>query len=157
MENQHFNKNLQIPQLYLKICFLHHWIQLLEKLYNNFQFLIVDTVGFIRDLPTTLIDAFKSTLDEIVYSDLILHVQDISNKYFLEQKNEVIKILDEIGVEDSDNRIIEVVNKIDLSKNLDNFHNSLNKTTIFTSALKGKGINNLKSVIYNRFLNQNIN
>ncbi len=128
-----------------------------KTFYNNFQFLIVDTVGFIRDLPTTLIDAFKSTLDEIVYSDLILHVQDISNKYFLEQKNEVIKILDEIGVEDSDNRIIEVVNKIDLSKNLDNFHNSLNKTTIFTSALKGKGINKLKSVIYNRFLNQNIN
>ena len=54
----------------------------IRKTYNNFQFLIVDTVGFIRDLPTTLIDVFKSTLDEIVYSDLILHVQDISNKYF---------------------------------------------------------------------------
>ena len=81
----------------------------------------------------------------------------ILGKYFLEQKNEVVKILDEIGVEDKDNRIIEVVNKIDLSNNLDNFHNSLNETTIFTSALKGKGITNLKSVIYNRFLNQNIN
>ena len=86
-----FNK-LTNSSVISKICFLHHWIQLLRKtFYNNFQFLIVDTVGFIRDLPTTLIDAFKSTLDEIVYSDLILHVQDISNKYFLEQKNQSYK------------------------------------------------------------------
>ena len=56
------------------------------------NFVFVDTVGFIRDLPTTLIDAFKSTLDEIIYSDLILHVRDISSQYYLEQRNEVIKI-----------------------------------------------------------------
>ena len=82
------------------------------------NFVFVDTVGFIRDLPTTLIDAFKSTLDEIIYSDLILHVRDISSQYYLEQRNEVIKILDEIGIYNDDQRIIEVINKVDLIKNL---------------------------------------
>ena len=80
------------------------------------NFVFVDTVGFIRDLPTTLIDAFKSTLDEIIYSDLILHVRDISSQYYLEQRNEVIKILDEIGIYNDDQRIIEVINKVDLIK-----------------------------------------
>ena len=71
-----------------------------KSFFKNVNFLFVDTVGFIRDLPTTLIDAFKSTLDEIIYSDLILHVRDISSQYYLEQRNEVIKILHEIGIYD---------------------------------------------------------
>ena len=61
-----------------------------------------------------MIDAFKSTLDEIIYSDLILHVRDISSDYYLEQKNEVLNILQEIGIYKDDKRIIEVINKIDL-------------------------------------------
>ena len=79
-----------------------------KSFFKNMNFVFVDTVGFIRDLPTTLIDAFKSTLDEIIYSDLILHVRDISSQYYLEQRNEVIKILHEIGIYDDDERIIEV-------------------------------------------------
>ena len=54
--------------------------------YKGSNFLFVDTVGFIRDLPTTLIDAFKSTLDEIMNSDLILHVRDISDTQYLIHK-----------------------------------------------------------------------
>ena len=54
-----------------------------KSFFKNMNFVFVDTVGFIRDLPTTLIDAFKSTLDEIIYSDLILHVRDISSQYYL--------------------------------------------------------------------------
>ena len=57
-----------------------------KSFFNNLNLLFVDTVGFISDLPTTLIDSFKSTLDEIIYSDLILHIRDISNDYYLEQK-----------------------------------------------------------------------
>ena len=119
---------------------------------KNVNFLLVDTVGFIRDLPTTLIDAFKSTLDEIIYSDLILHVRDISSQYYLEQRNEVIKILHEIGIYDDDERIIEVINKIDLIENLNKFHNSLNNQSVYVSALSGEGIEELKTKIANKII-----
>ena len=84
---------------------------------KNVNLLFVDTVGFISDLPTTLIDSFKSTLDEIIYSDLILHIRDISNDYYLEQKKDVLKILQEIGIDDQGEKIIDVINKVDLINN----------------------------------------
>ena len=56
---------------------------------KNVNLLFVDTVGFISDLPTTLVDSFKSTLDEIMYSDLILHIRDISNDYYLNKKRSI--------------------------------------------------------------------
>ena len=118
-----------------------------KSFFKNMNFVFVDTVGFIRDLPTTLIDAFKSTLDEIIYSDLILHVRDISSQYYLEQRNEVIKILDEIGIYNDDQRIIEVINKVDLIKNLNKHHNSFNSQSVHVSALSGEGIEELKTKI----------
>ena len=123
-----------------------------KSFFKNVNFLFVDTVGFIRDLPTTLIDAFKSTLDEIIYSDLILHVRDISSQYYLEQRNEVIKILHEIGIYDDDQRIIEVINKVDLMKNLNKYHNSFNDQSVYVSALSGEGIQELKSKIANKII-----
>jgi len=123
-----------------------------KSFFKNVNFLFVDTVGFIRDLPTTLIDAFKSTLDEIIYSDLILHVRDISSQYYLEQRNEVIKILHEIGIYDDDERIIEVINKVDLMKNLNNYHNSFNDQLVYISALSGEGIEDLKTKIANKII-----
>ena len=123
-----------------------------RSFFKNVNFLFVDTVGFIRDLPTTLIDAFKSTLDEIIYSDLILHVRDISSQYYLEQRNEVIKILHEIGIYDDDQRIIEVINKVDLMKNLNKYHNSFNDQSVYVSALSGEGIQELKSKIANKII-----
>ena len=63
---------------------------------NGFNLSFIDTVGFIRDLPTTLIDSFKSTLNEIINSDLILHVRDISDSEYFDQKNEVLRILEEM-------------------------------------------------------------
>tara|TARA_B100000035_G_scaffold182386_1_gene155689 strand:+ start:8975 stop:10051 length:1077 start_codon:yes stop_codon:yes gene_type:complete len=123
-----------------------------KSFFKNVNFLFVDTVGFIRDLPTTLIDAFKSTLDEIIYSDLILHVRDISNEYYLEQRNEVIKILHEIGIYDDDERIIEVINKVDLMKNLNKYHNSFNDQSVYVSALSGEGIEDLKTKIANKII-----
>ena len=123
-----------------------------KSFFKNVNFLFVDTVGFIRDLPTTLIEAFKSTLDEIIYSDLILHVRDISSQYYLEQRNEVIKILHEIGIYDDDERIIEVINKVDLMKNLNKFHNSFNNQSVYVSALSGEGIEKLKTIIADKII-----
>ena len=123
-----------------------------KSFFNNTNFLFVDTVGFISDLPTTLVDAFKSTLDEIIYSDLILHIRDISNSNYLEQKKDVLKILKEIGVDMNDERILDVINKVDLIKSEKVLHNSLDKNSIYISALEGNGIENLKKRIFEKII-----
>ena len=123
-----------------------------KSFFNNTNFLFVDTVGFISDLPTTLVDAFKSTLDEIIYSDLILHIRDISNSNYLEQKSDVLKILTEIGIDINDIRILDVINKVDLIKNEKILHNSFDNKSIHISALKGDGIENLKKKIYEKIV-----
>ena len=118
-----------------------------KSFFNDINVLFIDTVGFIRDLPTTLIDSFKSTLDEIIFSDIILHVRDISNDNYLQHKREVLKILNEIGVCSDDKRIIEVINKVDLIKNHNTHYYKQNKEAIFISATKGSGIDELKNKI----------
>ena len=124
----------------------------IRKSFKNVNLLFVDTVGFISDLPTTLIDSFKSTLDEIIYSDLILHIRDISNDHYLEQKKEVLKILQEIGIDDCEEKIIDVINKVDLINNKNRLHNLVDEKTILISALEGFGIENLKNIIYQKIL-----
>ena len=64
---------------------------------ENLPFLLSDTVGFIRKLPTDLVDSFKSTLDEVREADLLLHVVDISHPGFEEQIEVVNKTLADIG------------------------------------------------------------
>ena len=123
---------------------------------NGFNLNFIDTVGFIRDLPTTLIDSFKSTLNEIINSDLILHVRDISDSEYLDQKNEVLKILEEIGVQKDDERIIEVINKTDLVKNKINYHNSFSEKAVMISAANGFGISELKNVIIKNLSKYNL-
>jgi GTP-binding protein HflX len=81
---------------------------------GNLPFLLSDTVGFIRKLPTQLVESFKSTLDEVREADLLLHVVDISHPQFEEQIDSVNKILDEI--KSADKKCIMVFNKIDLYK-----------------------------------------
>lgn len=78
---------------------------------GNLPFLLSDTVGFIRKLPTQLVESFKSTLDEVREADLLLHVVDISHPNFEEHIHSVNKILDEI--ESADKPIVMVFNKID--------------------------------------------
>ena len=90
-------------------------------------------------------------MDEIIYSDLILHIRDISNNYYLEQKKEVLKILQEIGIDDKE-KIIDVINKIDLINNKNKLHNLIDEKTILISALEGIGIENLKNRIYQKIL-----
>ena len=78
---------------------------------ENLPFLLADTVGFIRKLPTDLVDSFKSTLDEVREADLLLHVVDISHPDFEEQIRVVEKTLQELGAADKPSII--VFNKID--------------------------------------------
>lgn len=79
---------------------------------ENIPFLLTDTVGFIRKLPTTLIESFKSTLDEVREADILLHVVDISHPLFEEQIEVVNTTLAEIGA--ADKPMVLVYNKIDL-------------------------------------------
>ena len=90
---------------------------------ENMPFLLTDTVGFIRKLPTQLVDSFKSTLTEITESDLIIHVVDISHSNYNEHMESVNLILDEIGA--IEKPTIVVFNKtdkfIDKSEGVDQF------------------------------------
>ena len=81
---------------------------------GNLPFLVSDTVGFIRKLPTQLVESFKSTLDEVREADLLLHVVDISHSNFEEHIESVNQILDEI--QSKDKPTIMVFNKIDAYK-----------------------------------------
>jgi GTP-binding protein HflX len=81
---------------------------------ENIPFLLTDTVGFIRKLPTTLIESFKSTLDEVREADILMHVVDISHPSFEEHLDVVNKTLEEIGAANKPS--ILVFNKIDAYK-----------------------------------------
>ncbi len=78
--------------------------------------MLTDTVGFIRNLPHSLVDAFKATLEETKNADLLLHVIDCHDELWRDRKEQVEKILHEIGAEDVP--ILEVYNKIDLLENI---------------------------------------
>ena len=82
---------------------------------GNLPFLLSDTVGFIRKLPTQLVESFKSTLDEVREADLLLHVVDISHPQFEEHIHSVNEILTDI--KSSEKKTIMVFNKIDQYKN----------------------------------------
>ena len=78
---------------------------------DNLPFLLADTVGFIRKLPTDLVDSFKSTLDEVREADMLVHVVDISHTDFEEQIDVVNNTLKELGAADKPQMV--VFNKID--------------------------------------------
>ena len=86
----------------------------LIKLPHGGSAILSDTVGFISDLPTTLISAFRATLEEVRAADVIVHVRDISHADSEAQSKDVEAVLDEIGVADHADRVIEVWNKVDL-------------------------------------------
>lgn len=79
------------------------------------RIILSDTVGFISDLPTQLVAAFRATLEEVLEADLILHVRDAAHEDSDSQRDDVIDVLEELGVAgDSETPVIEVMNKIDL-------------------------------------------
>lgn len=78
------------------------------------EVILSDTVGFVADLPTDLVAAFRATLEEVVDADVILHARDIANPDHLAQALDVLKVLGDLGVSAETTPIIEVWNKIDL-------------------------------------------
>lgn len=136
---------------------------------DNLPFLLADTVGFIRKLPTDLVDSFKSTLDEVREADLLIHVVDISHPDFEEQIKVVEKTLADLGCADKPSMI--VFNKIDAytwkekepddltpatkeNISLDDLRRTwmakLQDNCIFISATERINIEELRSVVYKR-------
>jgi len=105
--------------------------------------LITDTVGFIRKLPHHLVKAFKSTLDEVKYADILLVVCDINDSEASEQLKVTEEVIEELGA--SDKPVIYVYNKCDLASGVD--YDASSDDTAFVSAHNGDGIDNLLSII----------
>jgi GTP-binding protein HflX len=84
------------------------------KLPEGHEIVLSDTVGFISDLPTHLIESFRATLEEVQLADVILHVRDVSHPETREQRDSVMEILGDLGIAGEDERLIEVQNKIDI-------------------------------------------
>ena len=109
---------------------------------------ITDTVGFVRKLPHDLVEAFKSTLEEVIYSDLLCHVVDASSDNALEQVEAVEEVLEELGAKDKDT--ILVLNKIDMAseENLGSIKEATKEyETIEISAKEGINLDGLLSLI----------
>ena len=116
------------------------------KLNNKIQIIISDTVGFISDLPTELIAAFRATLEEVLAADLILHVRDIANKNTDLQALEVEKVLQNLGISES-TPVLEIWNKMDAiepekKESLKNI-SSRRSGVCYLSALTGEGVSSL--------------
>lgn len=110
--------------------------------------ILSDTVGFISDLPTELIAAFRATLEEVLHADLIIHVRDIADENTNMQFNQVNSILNSLGVETEMNeKLIEVYNKIDLlsEDQLEMLKNKANRANDFflVSSTDNRGIEKL--------------
>jgi len=119
--------------------------------------ILSDTVGFISDLPTSLIAAFRATLEDVIEADILLHVRDVSHGDSQAQAEDVDTVLRELGIEADPNRLIEVWNKADLL-DADERTRLLNlsaqgrndrdsATPILVSALTGEGLSTLESRI----------
>ncbi|HET7658268.1 MAG TPA: GTPase HflX [Bacillales bacterium] len=115
------------------------------QLPSGLEVLASDTVGFIQDLPTTLIAAFRSTLEEIKEANLILHVIDAENPDFEQHEETVLRLLKELGADTIP--ILTVYNKIDLLEEA--FIASQGTRSVSISALKEKDIDLLKQEIEN--------
>jgi GTPase len=117
--------------------------------------ILSDTVGFISDLPTMLISAFRATLEEVRAADVIVHVRDVSHADSEAQSQDVESILDELGIADRTDRVIEVLNKLDRLD--DNERTRLAETEgvreaapLGVSALTGEGMDRLLAAIEER-------
>ena len=127
-------------------------MKILELPLSN-DVILSDTVGFISDLPTQLIEAFKATLEELIHSDCILHVRDISSNDFVRQSLIVYEILEELGITKLNKPILEVWNKTDLI-NLSYYDKRQFKDkndVVLISAKKNYGIEDLKNKISELF------
>ena len=113
--------------------------------------ILSDTVGFISDLPTQLVAAFRATLEEVLEADILLHVRDISHPDAQAQKDDVLTVLTELGVSDqAQNAMIEVWNKIDLIPAAERptaANGKREPRSVSVSALTGEGFDKLLAMI----------
>ena len=141
---------------------------------DDIPFLLSDTVGFIRKLPTHLIESFKSTLDEVREADILLHVVDVSHPYFQDQMETVNQTLVDLGA--ADKPTIIVFNKIDkLVESLDpeieeemehppmtlerlkkTYLNAEGESVVFISAEKKENIAEMREVIFEKVKKQHM-
>ena len=112
---------------------------------NTQEILITDTVGFIRKLPHHLVEAFKSTLEEAKYADIIIHVVDASNPQMDEQMHVVYETLRQLGVEDRP--VITLFNKQDRLEHPGSQRDFRAEYSIMTSAKTGQGLEELKNAL----------
>lgn len=124
------------------------------------EVILSDTVGFISDLPHELVMAFRATLEEVLNADIVLHVRDIANPDTISQRDDVLKVLDNLGLKDIRyaQNYIEVLNKIDLleeneliswkNKTLDANNN------VLVSAFNGTGCGELLKLIEDKLTSE---
>ncbi|XMO98340.1 GTPase HflX [Hyphococcus sp. DH-69] len=125
---------------------------------SGIRVILSDTVGFISDLPTQLVAAFRATLEEVLEADIIVHVRDIAHEDTDAQRADVLSVLAELGVKDDDERpVIEALNKIDLLPEDDRLdvqavarHSQDNPDTairVAMSAQTGEGVEQLMMLV----------
>ena len=125
---------------------------------SGLKAIVSDTVGFISDLPTTLVAAFRATLEEVIAAELVLHVRDISHPETEAQMVDVARVLDELGLTEADRqaRLIEVWNKLDrlgdneLAARL--AEAGRHGRVVMTSARDGRGVTELLAAIDRQLL-----
>ena len=126
------------------------------ELPHGAKIILSDTVGFISDLPTMLVAAFRATLEEVIEADVILHVRDVSHEDSNAQSHDVEKVLAELGIEAGDPRVVEVWNKIDRmdSDARERIFNvaerQRSRQPLAVSALTGEGVEHLLAAIEQR-------
>jgi len=126
------------------------------KLPHGRTVILSDTVGFISDLPTHLVAAFRATLEEVLEADLVLHVRDMSDVDNQAQSADVLRILNDLGIDEAEGerRILEVWNKIDRLE--PEAHDAMvqkssgMKNVIAVSAISGEGVDGLMDEISRR-------
>lgn len=117
--------------------------------------ILSDTVGFISNLPHELVMAFRATLEEVLEADVIVHVIDASNPEYKKQRQDVLNVLHELGLEKIEfgRNYIEVLNKVDKlgEKDKNTKQGYLDGNSVLVSALTGEGIGELLSLLKQKF------
>jgi GTP-binding protein HflX len=115
------------------------------------RIILSDTVGFISDLPTQLVAAFRATLEEVLEADVLLHVRDVSHPDWMAQRDDVLSVLTELGVGDqAQSEMIEVWNKIDLVPKDERpvaVNGKREPKSVSVSAVTGENLNRLLTMI----------
>lgn len=128
------------------------------KLPHGANIILSDTVGFISDLPTMLVAAFRATLEDVIAADVILHVRDVSHGDTEAQASDVTSILRDLGVDPNDRRrLVEVWNKVDRLPDFEaerllnlSANRSDDERPVLVSAVTGEGLDRLKALIEER-------